>query len=285
MNAIDKKIITTLSNVCVIQWKVQRWWYDTCATVHVTYDKSLFKTFENAKDDQEVQMGNEGRSKVLGKDTIEVVFTFGKNITLANVLYIPNMKGNLISGDLLSKPGIKVVFESGKLILSKFGNFVEKDYSCDGMIKLCTNDNINKMTSNSTYMCDSNSLSLWHNRLGHVGLSTIKRIIKCGMIACDVKEFEKCEICVQSKMIKRHFHNVERPSNLFDLIHSDLCELNGMLTRGGNRYNLTFIDDCSRFTYVFLLQNKRKTFNAFKVYKAEVENQLSKNIYLVKNMA
>ena len=46
-------------------------------------------------------------------------------------------------------------------------------------------------------MCDSNSLSLWHNRLGHVGLSTIKRIAKCGMIAYDAKEFEKCEICVK----------------------------------------------------------------------------------------
>ena len=97
---------------------------------------------------------------------------------------------------LLSKPGIKVVFESGKLILSKSGNFVGKGYSCDGMIKLCTNDNFNKVASNSAYMCDSNSLSLWHNRLGYVGLSTIKRVMKSGMIACDVKEFEKCEICV-----------------------------------------------------------------------------------------
>ena len=52
--------------------KGQGWWYDTCANVHVTYDKSLFKTFEDAKGDQEVQMGNEGRSKVLGKGTIEV---------------------------------------------------------------------------------------------------------------------------------------------------------------------------------------------------------------------
>ena len=162
------------------------------------------------------------------------------------------------------------MFESGKLILSKSRNFVGKGYSCDGMIKICTNDNFYKIASNSSYMCDSNSLSLWHNRLGHVSLSTIKRIVKCGMIACDAKEFEICEICVKSKMIKKPFHNVERPSNLLDLIHSDLCELNDMLTRGGNRYFLTFINYCSRFTYVFLLKNKSETFNAFKVYKAKV---------------
>ena len=109
-------------------------------------------------------------------------------------------------------------------------------YSCDGMIKLCANDNINKMTFNSACMCDSNSLSLWHNRLVHVGLSTIQRIVKCGMIACDAKEFENYEICVKSRMIKNPFHNVEKSSNLLNLIHSDLCELNRILTRGGNRY-------------------------------------------------
>ena len=116
-----------------------------------------------------------------------------KNITLANVLYVLDMNKNLISEDLLNKPGIKVVFESNKLILSKSRNFVGKGYSYDWMIKLCTNDNINKMASNYAYMCDINSLSLWHNRLGQVGLNTIKRIVKCVIISCDAKEFKKCE--------------------------------------------------------------------------------------------
>ncbi|RVW46570.1 Retrovirus-related Pol polyprotein from transposon TNT 1-94 [Vitis vinifera] len=115
VNAIDEEIIATLSDVCVVQGKVQGWWYDTCATVHVTYDKSLFKTFEDAKGDQEVQMGNEGRSKVLGKGTIEVVFTSGKKFTLIDVLYVPDMNKNLVSGYLLGKPGIKAVFESALL--------------------------------------------------------------------------------------------------------------------------------------------------------------------------
>ena len=74
MNAINEEIIATLSNVCVVQGNVHGWWYDTCASVHVTYDKYLFKTFKDEKGDQKVQMGNEGRSK----GTIEVVVTFEK---------------------------------------------------------------------------------------------------------------------------------------------------------------------------------------------------------------
>ena len=60
-------------------------------------------TFEDTKGDQEIQMGNEGRSKALGKGTIEVIFTSEKMITFINVLYVPNMNKNFIRGDLLRK--------------------------------------------------------------------------------------------------------------------------------------------------------------------------------------
>lgn len=58
---------------------------------------------------------------------------------------------------------------------------------------------------------------------------------KIGMNSCETLEHNKCELHVMSKMIKIHFYIVERTSNLLDLIHSDICELNGMLTRGGNK--------------------------------------------------
>lgn len=51
-----------------------------------------------------------------------------------------------------------------------------------------------------------------------------------------------------------------------------------MLAHGGNIYFITFIDDSSRFTYVYLLRHKDDDFNAFKLYKAEIENQLNKSI-------
>jgi transposase InsO family protein len=84
-------------------------------------------------------------------------------------------------------------------------------------------------------------------------------------------------------MIKKPFKSVERKTNVLDLVHSDLCEFNGMLTRGGNRYFITFIDDCSRFTHVYLLKHKDDAFNSFKTYKAEVENQLSTTIKVLRS--
>ena len=41
---------------------------------------------------------------------------------------------------------------------------------------------------------------------------------------------------------------------------------------------MTLIDDCTRFCYVYLLNTKDEALHYFKVYKAEVENQLEKKI-------
>lgn len=81
-------------------------------------------------------------------------------------------------------------------------------------------------------------------------------------------------------MIKKLFKSVERKSNVLHLVHSNLCEFNDMLTRGRNRYVITFIDDCSRFTHCYLLKHKD---DAFKIYKEEVENQLRKSIKVHRN--
>jgi hypothetical protein len=54
--------------------------------------------------------------------------------------------------------------------------------------------------------------------------------------------------------------------------------MNGILTKGGKRYFITFIYDSTRFCYVYLLKSKYEALYYFKTYKAEVENQLEREI-------
>ena len=69
-----------------------------------------------------------------------------------------------------------------------------------------------------------------------------------------------------------------RETKLLELIHSDLGNLKQTMTKGGKKFYVTFIDDDSRFTRVYLLRNKDETFDMFLSYKAKVENQLDKKI-------
>jgi hypothetical protein len=87
----------------------------------------------------------------------------------------------------------------------------------------------------------------------------------------------KCRSCVQSKQPRKP-HKVAEERHLapLELIHSDICEMNGVLTEGGKSYFMTLIDDATRFCYVYLLKTKDEALNCFKIYKAEVETQLEK---------
>ncbi|GJR72299.1 retrotransposon protein, putative, ty1-copia subclass [Tanacetum coccineum] len=264
------------------------WWYDSDATTHVCNNRYLFKTYKETEDGHEVMMGDNHTLKVIGSGHVEIQFTSGKKLTLMSVLHVPNIGKNLVSGFKLCKSGGKAMIESDKVIMSKANVFVGKAYACDGMFKL----NINKITS-SAYLLDCNfipsfniecsTFNLWHNRLGHINYRTMKDMLKQVIISNNGEHKDKCAICVQAKMKRKSFPKVDRQYEILELVHSGICELNGQLTRGGNRYFITFIDDCSRYTYVYLLKSKDRAFETFKIHKAEVENQRGKKIQILRS--
>ena len=67
-------------------------------------------------------------------------------------------------------------------------------------------------------------------------------------------------------------------SEILDLVHSDLCDFYSTLLLGNKRYVITFIDDYSKFCYVYLLRTKDKTLCFLKVYKYEVELQVGSEL-------
>ena len=48
------------------------------------------------------------------------------------------------------------------------------------------------------------------------------------------------------------------------------------------KYFITFIDDYSRYMYLYMLRSKDKALEAFKVFKVEVEKQCEKRIKIVR---
>ena len=56
----------------------------------------------------------------------------------------------------------------------------------------------------------------------------------------------------------------ERASEVLGLIHSDVCGPMNISARGGYSYFITFIDDLSRYRYVYLMKHKSELFKIFK---------------------
>jgi transposase InsO family protein len=69
-----------------------------------------------------------------------------------------------------------------------------------------------------------------------------------------------------------------RASEKLQLIHSDLCGPITPTTVSNKRYILTFIDDFSRKTWLYLLAEKGETFEKFKHFKTKVEKETGMSI-------
>jgi hypothetical protein len=77
-------------------------------------------------------------------------------------------------------------------------------------------------------------------------------------------------MCVQAKQPRKYHKTTEvRDFSPLELMHSDLCEMNGELKKGGNIILMTLIDKSTRYCYVYLLKSKDEAFNHFKIYKVE----------------
>ncbi|KAJ0462893.1 putative RNA-directed DNA polymerase [Helianthus annuus] len=257
------------------------WFVDTDATLHVCGNKALFSTFKEASGEEKLYMGNKATTSIKGEGTIVLKMTSGKELTLTNVLYVPEIRKNLVSGWMLNKFGFRLVFESDNFVLSRCGMFVGKGYALNGMFKMNVmvvnqNKKMNEI-STSTYMIESSNV--WNGRLGHVNFNSLRRLIKLNLTPTFyIDSDHKCETCVESKLTRSSFKSVERITEPLDLIHTGVCDLKAVPTHGGNKYFITFINDCTKYCYVYLLKSKDEAIEKFILYKNEVENQLNKKI-------
>ena len=169
--------------------------------------------------------------------------------------------------------------ESDNYVITKKGLFVSKGYACDGIFKL--NVENNKASTSLVYMLSS--INFWHARLCHINNRYVGIMSSLGLIPRLSKDFEKCETYSQAKITKKPHKSVVRNTELLELVHSDLCEFERILTHGGNRYIITFIDDFSKYTTIYLLKNKSDTFEKIQDFLKEVENQFSRKIKRIRS--
>ena len=151
---------------------------DSGATRHICANRSVFTSYTNVRDGEEyVYLGDSNTTSVLGKGKVLLKLTSGKTLTLSDVLFVPSIKVNLIYVALLGKVGVKVSFESDKIVMTKNNVFVRKEYCDQGLFVLNILEIISE--SSSAYIVDS--YDMWHVRLGHVNSSYVMKLQQLGL--------------------------------------------------------------------------------------------------------
>ena len=99
----------------------------------------------------------------------------------------------------------------------------------------------------------------------------------------DEYEF-RCQTCTLAKI-----HRVSYPTNSnksyvsFSLIHSDVWGPTPCSNNSGFRWFVTFIDDCTRMTLLYMMTHKHEVFNIFRSFHAMIKTQFSDRLQILRS--
>lgn len=94
----------------------------------------------------------------------------------------------------------------------------------------------------------------------------------------------ECQSCQLGKHTRHTYSQRvnKSASSPFALVHSDIWGPTRVCSTLGYYYFVTFIDDFSRCTWLFLMKNRYDVFNIFQGFCAEVQNQFGSSIKILR---
>lgn len=266
------------------QRESQVWYLDNGASNHMTGQRGKFKELDESVTGK-VKFGDGSTVNIEGKGSVAFQCKNGDERILQEVYFIPNLCNNIISLGQLSEAGNRVILE---------GDFLWV-YESDGRLLMKVKKSENRLYKISLEESKSSCLLtkmeentwLWHARLGHVNFQALELMSREEM-ALGIPEMKKplkhCEGCLMSKQSRKPFPSQATFSSrkTLEIVHADICGPITPTTPGGNRYFLLFVDDFSKKMWVYLLKEKGGAFEAFKVFKALVENGTERRIKILR---
>ncbi|GJT55600.1 retrovirus-related pol polyprotein from transposon TNT 1-94 [Tanacetum coccineum] len=133
-------------------------------------------------------------------------------------------------------------------------------------------------------MVNESSAFLWHKHSGHISKERLQRLVKNKILPNpDFTDFGLCVECIKAKQTKHNKKGATRSDDLLEIIHTDICGPFDTSSFTREKYLITFIDDFSRYGYVYLLHEKSQSINALEVFINEVERQLDRKVKIVRS--
>ena len=287
--AKEKGSKTSTSGIFVIEANFSTsssWVLDTGCGSHICANvQDLSRSRRLARGEVDLRVGNGARVAALAVGTYVLTLPSGLVLELDNCYFVPTITRNLISVSCLDKKGFSFIIKDKCCSIYLNEIFYGSAQLSNGLYVLDLEDPIYNVNTKKVRLNDSNPTYLWHCRLGHINETRISKLHKDGLLdSFDFESYETCESCLLGKMTKAPFTGQsERANDLLGLIHSDVCGPMSTQARGGFQYFITFTDDFSRYGYVYLMRHKSESFEKFKEFKNEVENQLGKSIKVLRS--
>jgi len=129
---------------------------------------------------------------------------------------------------------------------------------------------------------------LWHLRYGHLhfgGLDLLHKKQTVKGLPCIQQPASSCESFILGKHHREKFVSgvSYRAKTRLEIVHADLCGPMQTPYLTGCVYFMTFIDDFSRKTWLYLLKQNSEAFDVFNKFKSMVENESGRTIKIFRS--
>ena len=260
------------------------WLMDSACCNHMTPHSSLFSELKPAPHPLNIRTAN---SSIMSGHNIESVST--SNLSVLGVFNVPDLSYNLFSVGQLAKLGYRVIFDYSGCIAQDprtgqelgTGPRVRRMFPMDNLrLPLVAPVSVAAAAAVSSIP----SLAFWHARLGHASSSRVQQLASRGLLgSVSTKNFD-CVSCQLGKQPTLPFDSSESIStDIFDLIHSDVWGPSPVSSIGGSRYFVVFVDDYSRYNWIFHMKHRSELLEVYSNFAKMVETQFSKRIKIFRS--
>eukprot|EP00253_Pinus_taeda_P002162 PITA_02162 len=195
-------LISTLSTTTPLD-SLGNWLIDSGASRHFTGYKEALSNLIEKETNLEIILGDNSKYLVKGVENVSLQLNQGNTIHLQEVLYVPNLKKNLVSILTMEDKGYKVAFIDGKVRVWKknFKDVFTLGFRVDSLYQV-GGSSLGVMSCNTTVQSE-----LWHQRFSHLhykALPDVRQMVTT-MPEFKVEQEGVCQGCAEGKLRRGPF--------------------------------------------------------------------------------
>ncbi|THG92498.1 hypothetical protein EW026_g8418 [Hermanssonia centrifuga] len=261
--------------------------YDSGASCHMFPYYHRFLNFQSITP-KPIGAADNRTFKAIGKGDMYVDVPNGETtsrVLLTDVLYAPDMGVTLISISRIDASGSSILFKSGKCCLyNPVDDLVGKIPVVDGLYCVYHPKHIDY----AGRVKDVLTVEELHRRMGHISYDAARHLVKegliIGVVLDDAPPTGPCAVCNAAKATRKPIwkeHEGERAAAVGGKVHSDVWGLSPVETLKGCRYYVSFTDDHSRWTVIYLMRTKDEVFHHYQSFEALMETQYGTKVKIL----
>jgi histone deacetylase 1/2 len=262
------------------------WYLDSGATDHMTNDLERLHVHENYRGNEQIQVANGKHIPILhiGDSSLS---GSTRNLHLSNVLHSPYISKNLLSTHKLAN-------DNDCFVEIHPSSFCVKDLKTRAtLLRGRAHGGLYPVPPHQPHhrrcLPQAHSIALskepWHRRLGHPAPPIVQAILQSNKLGPLQNNGvpHVCDACQQAKLHQLPYAVSSRVSTSpLELVHTDVWGP-AIRSAGGFRYYVSFLDDFSKFTWVYLLKHKSDVEHVFYQFQKRVELSLGTKILSVQS--